>query len=117
MGMANANLPAPKHINLAHQYGCAATMTVVYIVIFGIPHCLRRFWREDMPESGKVEMYTLCPGTVNPNAFDEQWLGYADPTTRHGAMAIVAMRAAREARSADELGADMSARYAMMEMN
>jgi hypothetical protein len=105
-----------KHIDLSAQYGCKATMTVVDTVIMGIPHRLRRFWREDLPTSGKVEMYTMCPGEDHSSVTAEDWLGYAVAGTKQGDAAIKAVRQVIEGRAEDLLGREQAARYAAIEM-
>lgn len=105
-----------KHIDLSGQYGCAATMTVVDTTICGIPHRLRRFWREDLPTSGKVEMYTMCPGEDHSSVTAEDWLGYAIPGTKHGDQAIQAIRQAIEGRAGDLLAREQAARFAGIEL-
>ncbi len=94
--MTNTNLPAAKTFNLEHQFGCAATMTIAYFVACGLVHVARRLWRSDLPGTGKIELYTVCPLTPSArvdSAFSEDWLGYADEfnPSRVDAMAMVAI--------------------------
>ncbi len=121
MNTNNAGL-AGKHINLSHQYGCRAWMTVATFVANGIVHRARRFFRADMLESGKIELYTIesYPGAENTSmtevgwyesTFSEDWLGYANPGT------AVARRAEAALNAIDSLlAADQSERFAQIEL-
>jgi hypothetical protein len=111
-----APILASSHHDLSKQYGCAASMTIVDTVICGIPHRLRRFWREDCATTGKVEMYTICPGEEGKGVTAEDWLGHADPKTHHGRQAIAAVLRAAAERAGDLLGQDMSKRFQLLEL-
>lgn len=126
----SANLPAAKHVNLAHQYGCAATMTVVTFLYAGIVHRARRFWREDMPTSGKVEIYTIepYPGEQYSSVTELGWYTYASedflryarrdvPGVEVLARALVTSTLEEFAAALDGIGEEQSARFAMLELN
>jgi hypothetical protein len=116
------------HINLSRQYGCRAYMTVVTFLFAGVVHRARRFFREDMPTTGRIELYTLEPHagqwttwtTCTPlgwyeSAHCEDDMGYvaAVPTSRRDRIATVLVEAAV---TGNELGLASSERFAQMEM-
>lgn len=90
------------HINLSTQYGCHAWMTVATFVVYGIVHRARRFFRADLPGTGRIELYTVAPfpgasaTTMTElgwydSTCSEDWLGYAVDGTlvaRRAAMAL-----------------------------
>lgn len=117
---------AAGHEDLSGRYGCRASMTHVTFVFCGIVHRARRFFRADMPDSGKIELYTLEPYAAGwttstelgwyESATSEDWVGYAaaEPKSRRDRLATMLINAAI---SGDQLGADQEARYAAMEMS
>lgn len=109
--MMNTTNTAGKHIDLSHQYGCRAWMTVAYFTVFGVQHVARRFFRADMAETGKIELYTVAPDRDPQWTFSEDWLGYAVEGTRVAAVAAHALA------SVDSmLDADQRERFAAVEL-
>lgn len=81
-----------KQISLSHQYGCIAYMTIATFVIYGVTHRARRFFRADLPGTGKIELYTISPDAPDQDsAFSEDWLGYANLDTLVGRRAAQAL--------------------------
>ena len=107
-------LPAATHYAHTH-HGYLESQTVAYFTLFGITHVARRFFREDLPTTGKVEIYTVEPGRDPSSAFSEDWLGYAVPGTKSGDAALEAVRAATAARCGDL--SDVAERYALIELH
>jgi hypothetical protein len=112
-----------KHTNLSHQYGCRAYMTTATFVAYGIFHVARRFFRADMPGTGKIELYTVEP---YPGAhataltelawYDstttEDWLGYAVDGTRVASLAAAALDAVGSTTASDQ-----EARFGLIELS
>lgn len=85
-------------------------MTVAYFRAHGVTHVARRFFREDLPDTGRIELYTVAPDRDASSAFSEDWLGYAVPGTR------AAMRAAAALDAVDSrVAADQEIRFSLME--
>ncbi len=127
----STRIPAPMHNDLSRQYGCAATMTVVTFLVHGMLHRARRFWREDMPTSGKVEIYSLEPWAGQwttmtefgwyDSAMCEDWLRYASDdvsnTVDSMATACIQLAIANVSAVGNMIDAAQSERFAMMEMS
>lgn len=128
--MTNSNnMPADTHNDLTAQYGCTASMTVVTFVAHNVVHRARRFFREDLPESGKVEIYTIAsyPGaeyTMSTelgwyaSTTNEDWMRYADKRNPSAvdAVALERIAAAQSATFVSTMGADQSERFALIEL-
>lgn len=109
----NATIQTATHY--AHNnHGYLEAQTRVTYLHAGVVHVARRFFRDDLPESGKVEVYTVAPDRDPSSAFSEDWLGYAVPGTRSGDAAIAAIQAATAQRAGDL--SDTEARYAAIEL-
>lgn len=119
------NQIASRHIDLSRQYGCRAFMVVVTFLFAGVAHRARKLYRADMAGTGKIELYTLEPRPANSNSTmlgwyegvaSEDWLGYAaaEPTSRRDRLAALLVA---QAEGGDELGADMSARFELIELS
>jgi hypothetical protein len=104
MSQISQTISTGKHVNLSSQYGCRAYMTVATFVVCGIVHRARRFFRADMPTTGRVELYTIesYPGTAittmtesgwYASAVSEDWLGYAVDGSRVARHAMAALDA------------------------
>lgn len=94
------------HVNLSRQYGCPATLTSASFMHKGMEHVARRFFRADMPETGRIEIYTIDHDGL------EDFLRYA--TDVGGSQLDTAARLAVSfAASPRE---DMRARFALLEM-
>lgn len=110
--MNNTNTAAvANHVNLSAQYGVRAYMTIATFVACGIVHVARRFFRADLPGSGKIELYTVAPGADPTLTINEDWLGYAVPGTRVARLAAAALDAVGSITDADQ-----TARAAALEM-
>lgn len=114
--MTNTNRTAAtngiaQHINLSAQYGCRAWMTVASFTAHGVKHVARRFFREDMETSGKIELYTVAPDRDASSAFSEDWLGYAVAGTRTASLAAAALNEVDSI-----IAADQAARVAGIEL-
>ena len=96
------------------NHGYLEAQTRVTYMHAGVVHVARRFFRDDLPESGKVEVYTVAPDRDHSSAFSEDWLGYAVAGTRSGDAAIAAIAAATALRVGD--ASDTEARYAAIEL-
>ena len=107
-----------KTIDLTRQYGCPACMTVAYFTIYGVPHVARRFWRSDLPGTGKIELYTYAPGITRPSVTDEDWLGYANEAypTRVDVAAMVAVASVEGSGYLPTAPADAARRAAAIEL-
>ena len=100
--------------DLSHQYGCPASHTVVEFVIYGITHRAIRFWRADMPrETGRIEIYTICPTVADTTFAPTDFLCYADDARCASHVARIAAAMIEAARS----GADAAARGVLLEMS
>jgi hypothetical protein len=121
------NQIASSHTSLSGTYGCRAYMIVVTFMFAGIAHRARRFFRADMPGTGKIELYTLdpFPGVAATSctelgwyesAMSEDFLGYvADaPTSRRDRIATVLIESAV---TGNAISLATSERYAAMEMS
>lgn len=111
--MTTMTIAAATHYAHTHR-GYLESQTRVTYTHAGVTHVARRFFRDDLPESGKVEIYTVAPDRDASSAFSEDWLGYAVPGTRSGDAAIAAIQAATAQRAGDQ--SDTSARYAAVEL-
>jgi len=130
--MLTLNHLVPTHHDLRRQYDCAATMTVATFVVHGVAHRARRFWREDMPTSGKIELYTLSPypGEESTSLTEYGWysgttcedfLRYVDRDNPSAVddIAIAAIRGAIAQRAYlnAELERDQEARFGLLELD
>ena len=70
--MNNTNI---KHTNLSRQYGCRASQSFAWFTYQGVAHYATRFTREDMPSTGRIEIYTNEPDA--PLACGTEFLRYA----------------------------------------
>ncbi len=105
MSTATLRLEYVEH-NIAHQYGCPATLTRVTFTHCGVKHVAVRFWRADMArDTGRVEIYTVGPDGMEDPLF------YADqrPGCRVSQIATAAIDVARDS-------ADAAARFAALEL-
>ena len=59
----------PAHTDCSRNYGCPATLTSAAFEAHGILHVARRLYRSDLPTSGKIELYTVEPGTTTEDFF------------------------------------------------
>lgn len=64
-----------KHTNLSRQYGCRASQSFAWFIYRGVAHYATRFVREDLPETGRIEIYTNEPDA--PLACGTEFLRYA----------------------------------------
>lgn len=106
-------IAAAAHYAHAH-HGYVESQTRVVYTHDHVTHVARRFFRDDVPESGKVEVYTVAPDKDPSSAFNEDWLGYAVPGTRSGDAAIAAIATAVAERCGDQ--SDTEARFAAIEL-
>lgn len=118
-----------SHRDLRHQYGCAATLTTIVFFVCGVAHVARRFWREDMGITGKIELYTHEPypgfayTTMSrlgwyTSSVGEDFLRYvaATATDAVGRLAYQLVQDHAAQRAGDLLGEESAARFAAMEL-
>lgn len=122
-------MPTATHRDISHQYGCTATLTDVTFFYCGIVHRARRFWREDLPASGKIELYTIerYPGSDATSLTEfgwytttgtEDWFRYVDrfkPSTVD-AFAMRLIAAAISGQCADLVGEEQATRFGLIEL-
>lgn len=106
-------ITAATHYAHTHR-GYLESQTRVVYTHAHVTHVARRFFRDDLPESGKVEVYTVAPDKDPESAFSEDWLGYAVPGTKSGDAAIAAIEAAVAQRAGDQ--SDSAERFAGIEL-
>jgi hypothetical protein len=70
-----------KLIDLSDQYGGPAHMAVATFKAHGVTHIARRLWRSDYLKSGKIELYTICPGEEHLGVFAEDFFRYVNEET------------------------------------
>lgn len=115
---------ASTHVELSHHYGCRAFMVTVTFLYAGIVHRARKFFRADMPSTGRIELYTIEPYQAAYTTCTEiGWythgsedpMGYvADvPTSRRDRLAHALIE---RATGGDVAGNDQSERYAAIEL-
>lgn len=81
----------PVHSDISRQYGCPATLTSAAFEAHGILHVARRLYRSDLPTSGKIELYTVEPGTTTEDFF--RYVNEFEPS-KVDIQAIAAIKAA-----------------------
>lgn len=123
--MNGRGLNGSTHFDLSRNYGCPATMTVVTFRTKGAIIRARRFWRADMPETGKIEMYTLEPTNTYSSGHNpadttfatEDFLRYANTENPSRDEAIAIKLIQNEiTHSVTLIPADTAERYAMIEL-
>lgn len=61
-------LPTPGHYP-SNVHGYAESLTIATFKANGLDHIARRFWRADVPNTGKIELYLVEPGTEHEDFF------------------------------------------------
>lgn len=123
------NIPAASHHDLSSQYDGAANLTVAYFVVCGVFHIARRFFRADMPGTGKIELYTKesYPGADFTTcteagwygtAFGEDFLRYVDEfnPSRVDSIAMTAIAAAAAGTYVTSVSHDATVRASLIEL-
>lgn len=105
-----------KLVDLSDQYGGPAHMAVATFTAHGIVHRARRLWRSDYLKTGKIELYTICPGENPDSTFSEDFFRHVDEVNpnRVDVQAMVAIAAVDP--SYGSLHVESAARAAALEL-
>lgn len=124
--MLTTTLPTATHTENAHNYEGGAFTTIAYFVFAGVVHRAVRFWRADFLSTGKLEIYTLEPYSVEHSSCTAlgwytytagDFLRYADESnpSRVGVAAMSAIANASKG-TYSNIHTEQAARYAAMEI-